>query len=40
MLNSKYSQYQQINCNKYDSMCTEMLKAIKEIEGLKKTEYL
>jgi hypothetical protein len=40
MLNSKFSQHTAINCNKYDGMCTEMLKGIKNTDPNKKPEYL
>ena len=40
MFHSKYSEHTALNCNKYDGMCTEMLKTIKNSDPSKKPEYL
>ncbi len=40
MLHSKYSEHTALNCNKYDGMCTETLKTIKNSDPSKKPEYL
>jgi len=40
MLHSRYSDQSGLTCNKYDSICTEMLKTIKNPEETKKAEYL
>jgi hypothetical protein len=41
MLNSKYTANAfSLNCNKYDNMCTEMLKTIKNTNPELKPEYL
>ena len=40
MLQSKYSNQSGLHCNKFDGICIEMLKSLKDQDLLKKHDYL